>query len=460
MRMRAFIATGATLLIVGSAMTGAASAAPPPPPPPPGPIIATSDLDNGGRPCSTTTDPALVLGFFANTLEALGTDSSPSPIAQYTFAIWPVDDPAAETDIFDTAFDGELGRATVPSGVEVSGGTYAWRAQMTDDNGTSPWSTTCVFTYDGTDPPAPTISSPNFPPYPQGIGPVGQLAQFTFSGGGDPDVAGFLYGWGPDLPLPACEYGGPAGQLVCPDVLSQPGVVRADAPGGTSAVSLPPPAVGPQQLNVRAMDAAGNLSSQVSYTIFVPASDPTITLLSPSPACGSQIQVAFTPNPGVSGVVSYTYTTNFGAPVSVAADSSGTAKVKIAVTSSFLSASSLSANGFRSSDGFLRIDVNPQPTVSASIYVNSGQPVGGVGIADTFTFTPPFDGISVSGYRYQFTGGPSGVAPADQNTQTGSLVWAPTRAGPQTLTVSSINTDGSGTSCPIAYSFTVANGHH
>lgn len=456
--MRARAIFGTAVLLVGLATPAVALAAPPPPPPS-GPIIVS--VDNGGRACSTTASPPLVLGAFANLLEAYGTDATPTMTGttQYAFAIWPVADPTAETDIVDTTVSGQRGWVTVPDGVEIDGGTYAWHVRMTDDNGTSPWSTTCVFAYDATPPPAPTVSSSNFPPYQQGAGPIGQLAQFTFSGGGNTDVAGFLYGWGGELPVPVCSYSGPQGQLVCPDPLSASDVVRADQPGGTASVSLSPPDAGPQTMSVEALDAAGNISSPpVSYEIYVPFSGPTITQLSAAPICGNELQVEFAPHDGVTGVTAYWYSVNSAPPVKVAANSDGTAQAKITVSSDsfLLSATSESANGFGSSPGYLPLSVNPQPTVSANVYVDSGQPVGGVGVADTFTFGPPFDGNVVSGYRYRFTGGASGVVAADPSTESGSLSWAPTRPGPQTLTVSAVNADGSGTSCPLSYSFTVA----
>ena len=99
------------------------------------------------------------------------------------------------------------------------------------------------------------------------------------------------------------------------------------------------------------------------------------------------------------------------------------------------------------------------PTVSANVYVTSGQPVGGVGISDTFSFTPPFVEGLVSAYRYSFLGGASGTVPADFGGN-GSLTWSPGRPGPTTLTVTAIASDGSALSCPLTYSFVVATAHH
>ncbi|MBV9822437.1 MAG: hypothetical protein JO144_09360 [Actinobacteria bacterium] len=427
-----------------------------------GPAIDNSSLMNGGMACSTSTPP--VLGYFASQLEVLGTDPAPTSDSRYqfTFAIWPQSDPTAITTFSTTNYSiDRLARGQVPAGTLNSGSTYSWHAQLSDTNGTSPWSQTCTFSYDATPPGQPAISSSNYPLDGSAPGPVGQLARFTLDGSGHPDTAGFAWTWGDDLPVPGCAYSGPQGQLVCPDPLSVPGTVRADQPGGTAGLVLNPPHDGPVDLTIAAVDRAGNESSHVTYRIFVPYSGPVVTVISPQPTCGSKATVSFAPNPGVSGVVSYTYTLqdmNGEPPVTVRANRSGQATATIDVSSQpyAVSATSLSANGFRSSVGYASLDVNPQPTVSSDVYGNSGQPAGGVGVPGTFTFSPPYDGHQVSGYRYQLPNGPARTVAADPNTQTATVPFIPTRAGSQTLTVQSINGDAPGGSCQASYTFVVA----
>jgi hypothetical protein len=427
------------------------------------PAIDNSSLMNGGLPCATSTPP--VLGYFADQLEALGTDPDPSLDSQYhfNFAIWPQSDPATVTTFSTTNYSvGRLARGRVPDGTLSSGTSYSWHVQLSDTNGTSPWSQTCTFDYDATAPQAPTISSSNFPLDMGTPGPIGQLAMFTFNGNGDPDTAGFAWGWGDELPLTGCEYSGPQGQLICPDPLSVPGVVRADSPGGTASVASNPPHDGPIDLTVAALDRAGNISSRVTYRIFVPYSGPTVTVTSSQPTCGNKATVSFAPHHRVRGVLSYTYTVqsmNGDQPVTVPADRAGKASATIDVSSQpyAITATSLSSNGFQSSPGYASLDVNPQPTISSDVYQNSGQPTGGVGVPGTFTFSPPYDGHQVTSYRYQFSSGVPRTVAADPNSQTATVQFTPTSAGTQTLTVQSINGDAPGGSCQASYTFVVAS---
>lgn len=431
-----------------------------------GPTIDNSSMMNGGMPCATSTSPAL--GYFATQLEVLGTDPAPPYGSHfvYSFAIWPQADPSAVTTFSTTDYNiSYLARGQVPYGTLSSGTSYAWHVQLTDGNGTSPWSQTCLFSYDYTPPQLPTVTSSNFPSGCCSPGPVGVLPQFTFSGNGDPDTVGFAWAWGDILPAPVCISNGPQGQLICPDPLSVPGVVRADAPGGTASVSQNPPHDGPIDITVAAVDRAGNESQQVTYRLFVPYSGPTVTVTSNQPICGSSTAtVSFAPYPGVTGVVSYTYRLDFNSSqsVTVPADQNGLATTTIDVSSQpyAITATSLSSNGFVSSMGYASVDVNPVPTVSADVYQNSGQPVGGPGVAGSFTFSPPFDGHLVTGYRYQFSHGPVRTIAADQNSETAAVQYRPAGPGPETLTVQSLNGDAPGGSCQLSYTFVVAGKSH
>jgi hypothetical protein len=425
-----------------------------------GPAIDNSSLMNGGHPCSATTPP--IVGYLASQLEVLGTDPNPSQDSEYhfNFAIWPLSDPTAVTAFSTTNYSiDRLARGRVPDGTLSSGSSYSWHVQLSDTNGTSPWSQTCTFSYDGTPPQTPTISSGNFPP--DTVGPVGQLAQFTFNGNGDPDTAGFAWAWGDLLPVPGCSYSGPQGQVICPDPLSVPGVVRADSAGGTASLAASPPHSGTIDLTVAAVDRAGNESSNITYRMFVPDSGPTVTVTSSQPTCGTKLTVSFAPHAGVSGVLSYTYTVqtmNGEPPVTVRANRAGEASATVDVSSApfAITATSLSSNGFQSSVGYTGLDVNPQPTISSDVYQNSGQPTGGVGVPGTFTFSPPFDGHQVTSYQYRFPNGAPATVAADPNSQTATVQFTPTHAGTQTLTVQSINGDAPGGSCQASYTFVVA----
>jgi hypothetical protein len=431
-----------------------------------GPVVDNTSLLNGGKACTNSTPPA-PLGYFAYILNAVGSDPNPDSVFSYdyTFDIWPTSDPAAQTELHTTEYSsGSLATQFVPSSVLVSNTTYSWRVQLTDANGTSPWSQTCTFGYDVTPPTTPVITSSNYPTMDQGVGPIGQLAQFTFDGHGDPNTAGFLWDWGSILPVPGCSYSGPLGQLQCPDTFAQPHTIRANAPGGTASFAGLPPTTfgGPQTLTIAALDVAGNMSQPVHYQIMVPYT-PAIVTVHQQPICGNTATVSFAPYPGLTGVTSYSYSMeSINGPVTgtVAAGADGTATVNVAVTPDnyAIQARSISANGFLSSDGYGSLDVNPQPGIQSDVYLNSGQPVGGPGVTGTFTLSPPSDGSWVSSYRYRFgDDGPFQTVAADQNGDTATVQFTPSHPGRQTLTVQSVNAEPPpSNSCLASYVFRVA----
>ena len=425
-----------------------------------GPTIDNTNLVNGGRPCTATTPPQ-VLGFAAGTLQAVGYDDAYSSTFDYTFSVWPLTDPAAVRNVTARGYSsGRLVTAHLPADVLVNGSSYGWQVKLTTRNGTSPWSQVCTFGYDNTGPTAPSVSSANYPRFGEGASPVGEFAQFTFDAGGDPDTAGFYYAWTRDLPTYACSYSGQLGQLVCPDIFADSNTVRVASPGGSASVTLPPVSDGPQTLSVVAMDLAGNRSPAVQYETFVPWSGPIVSLAGGGPLCGDRIaRVVFAPNPGLTtGVSSYTYTVDGNPAVTVPAGADGTARVSMKGIreSTWLQVTSLSTNGFRSSNGYLFLDVNPQVFVYSPVYPNSGQPVGGVGVLGRFSFSPPYtDGSAPSSLRYRFPDGPVKTVAVEEYGGA-SVQWAPVHAGQQTLTVQSMNADGSPTSCETSYTFTVA----
>ncbi|HEX8306066.1 MAG TPA: hypothetical protein VF612_14410 [Jatrophihabitans sp.] len=425
-----------------------------------GPTIDNTSLTNGGRPCSATTPP-VVLGGFASYLQAAGSDDTYTYSGfDYTFTIWPVADPAAARSVIDHAYDsGEIATARLPADVLTDGGSYAWRVQLTTSNGTSPWSPVCTFRYDYTAPAAPSISSANYPPFPGALGPVGQFAQFTFDAGGDLDTAGFAYSWNVEPGVSGCVWGSVFEPLACPDFLSGPDTVRLASPGGTATVTLNPVSHGPQTLLVAALDAAGNRSELVRYETYVPYSGPTVTQADSRPICGNIARVIFSPHPGLTPVSSYTYAFGQGPAVTVPADADGTAQVSIKENqeSGNLAVTSIGANGFRSSTANHWLNVNPQVSVYSNVYTNYGQPVGGVGVTGKFTFQPPFsESGPPAAFSYRFPNGPTRTVAATDEFGSATVQWAPTRAGQQTLTVQSINADGSPGACTTSYTFTVA----
>ncbi|MEJ2858327.1 MULTISPECIES: hypothetical protein [unclassified Saccharothrix] len=208
------------------------------------------DPRNGGRPCDAT------LHAHADRLAVRVAE--PEPHQTVDFALWPRDDPRDRTERPGVPVDPAGGAWTSMPGTFSHGRTYSWHARLSD----GPWSPPCHFTVDTTPPPHPTVTSPNYPPASSGPSPADQPGIFVLDGGGDPDVAGFEYGFDEESPAPACAVHA-WDELVCPAPFDQPGTVRADA-AGRAEVRVEPPG-GFARLFVRSLDAGGLRSEAVVY---------------------------------------------------------------------------------------------------------------------------------------------------------------------------------------------------
>lgn len=429
------------------------------------PKIDSSAMFNSGFACDRQ-EPYRHLGRFAPLLQAVGTDADQfdQNNLRTEFGIWPTNDESARTLL--SAEHGRSGRAngvTIPEGTLVDGQTYAWQARVGDGTDVSKWSKTCFFTYDGSAPPEPTVTSANYPPE-GGRAPLGELGVFTFSGNGNPDIAGFQYAWS-SLPANGCEYSGTVGELVCTDPFEWPNAVRADAPGGSATVTLNPPGSAWRQLYVRALDAAGNVSRTVTYETFIPSSSPEIRLESGTPRWGQEVQLKLTPANGLTDVREYQITVD-RETVTWPAEADGTATFTFTadnIHGPTVTVRSVSGNGFVSEATGWSVFFYQWPTIESDLYHSppDAGPVGGVGVEASFTFSPPPGGTDIVAYEYFFyyqdadqVQGPTQVSAGADGTAT--ITWAPEHSGWVDLFVHAIRADGSTSDANSNYYFEVA----
>jgi hypothetical protein len=427
------------------------------------PKIDNTNLYNRGFACSQLR-PYARLGDFAHVLQALGTDADTNDTGNLTmeFAVWPTSDATARTVfISEHGTSGRVGTVNLPAGTLIDGKSYGWRARVGDGADVSAWSKKCFFTYDSSSPSQPAVTSANYPPSGSGEhAPAGVPAEFTFSGNGDKDVAGFQYAWG-DLGVNGCEASGDVGQWVCPDPLSYPNTVKADVPGGSATVTLSPTGSGPQRLTVRSIDLAGNISPTRVYDTFVPWSSPEVQVENGPPEWGQEVLLKFVPASGVVGVREYQITLDNGEPETRQAEDDGTAHFSFVATNPEghrLTVRSRSDNGFVSPETTWSTYFDPWPGVRSDIYVypEDGSPVGGVGVEGTFTFSPPPGWTDTAAYRYGFSddGELTDVAAGADGRAT--VTWAPETSGWVTLTVYAVRADGTVSDYANWYSFEVA----
>lgn len=425
-----------------------------------GPVIKDASMYNGGYACSTRTAHPLHIGAFASELDVRAADADPAVEAfTFRFQIWPAADPSAVTSVVDReTFARREGHGIVPDDKLADATKYVWRVRVSDSNGKSAWSRSCVFRTDFTRPDSPDLTSPNFPS--NQWGPAGVKAKFVVAPH-DPDVVGFAYTWRSELAIPGCTSAGASQPLRCPDVFDLPDVVPASAAGPQTTFRLSPPGSGPNTLTVAAFDRVGDYSNPVHYDLLAPPSAPTIAIRGGA-VCGSTGTFVFTPNDSVSGVVAYRYWLygDDGPGTKVSARSDGTARISVPagdLAQMRLEVESISSNGFTSTPNVDFVRVNQTPGVSSDVYVASGAPVGGVGKPGTFTFSPPAD-FPVAAYRYHFGPDSNQTVAADPSDSTAEVQWTPMQSGVQTLTVRAVESefDGGAPSCPTTYTFDVA----
>lgn len=409
------------------------------------PTIDPRHRYNSGFPC-TTSVPYRPLSGSGVTLQSLGLDADPNEFTlRYEFAVWPRNNPSARTVLTDDfGRPGRVGTVRIPDGFLLDGQTYSWQVRVGDGVDTSEWTDECSFVADTVRPRNPQVTSSNYPPADseQDV-PLGEPGVFTFSAG-DADTAGFEYTWG-EPSVPVCSFG-PLGELVCPDPFSAPNTVRAATPGGTATVTLNPPGTGPNRLTVHAIDAAGLSSSPVSYEIFVPSeAEPVVTVVGAEPEWGQQVTVRFSTDPAITGTVEYEYRLDSGEAAVVAAGPDGTATIDFLADNENghrITVRSHSANGWVSPEGSWSVFFFPWPGVRSDIYVQAGEPVGGVGIPGIFTFSRPAGWTEILGYEYAFNGGEFTRVPAGDNGRA-TITWAPESSDYNYLEVFPIRPDGS-----------------
>jgi len=349
----------------------------------------------------------------------------------------------------------------LPSDQLVDGQTYIWQYRVGDGLDWTAWSRKCRFTVDLTAPPAPAVTSSNYPPAGQGqLTPIGEPGRFTFSANGNTDIIGFEYYFG-DTSVPGCEWGsGSVGQMVCPEPGSGPGEVLANAPGGTATALINPRLAGENVLRVRSIDAAGNRSLDIVEYEFVSPSqnNPTISVVGSTPEWGQPLTLRFAAGSGVTGTTHFVYTIGAEQPQTVLAGPDGTATITFVADSQYgyqVETESHSANGFVSPEADWFVSFYPWPAVTADVYLQGGESYGGVGVTGTFTFSRPVGWTQVAAYRYAFNGAEPVDVSADQNSRA-SVTWAPATSGWNSVQVWAVDTEGNASVYSNDYWFSVA----
>lgn len=399
-------------------------------------------LSVNGRAC--TSQPYPYVGRTPY-LQARFADADSSDRLNGTLAVWPVDHPDQRRE-FDLSYlsSGWWRGVQIPDGVLAEDTAYAWQARLSDGTDVSDWSATCRFTTDGVRPGTPAVGSPDYPE--DGWLTGGTPGRFTFSANGSADVAYFQYAWNHQPGVPCLIEFGPYSEATASGPEGKPDMIAADTLGGSATVEQSPPAAGPNTLYVRSVDRACNVSQEtVAFEFFVSDTEPLVTA-DGQPELGQPLHLTFTPGPGVTGVLDYTYRVNYGDPQTVQAGPDGSATVTVTPehTGQFtVDVSSRSDNGWVSPQGHWSAFLSSAPKISSDVYPDyfaTGEAGGGVGVTGNFTFSSTLPGVA--GFMYFVDWGDSVTVPADADGSA-TIAWTPDAGGYHEIDVWAVDENGS-----------------
>ncbi|WJK40206.1 LamG domain-containing protein [Solwaraspora sp. WMMA2056] len=202
-----------------------------------------------GIPTELTTSSVAcggVVGTTSPTLRARYVDPDGSDTLTGRFEWKDVTSPTATQTNGPSRPANNFGEITLNLGAGAEGKTFVWRVYTTDAHDGSDWSGACHFTVNASAPPAPGITSSDYPSGPTAHGGPGQSGSFTFTAGGAPDVTTYVYGWS-----------------------NPPGNQVTVSPGSSRTVTLTPPKHGLNMLYVYSKDTAGTPSPTTPYQFLV-----------------------------------------------------------------------------------------------------------------------------------------------------------------------------------------------
>ncbi|GAA2571588.1 hypothetical protein GCM10010435_52430 [Winogradskya consettensis] len=372
------------------------------------PTVSNLQMVDPDRPCGTLEEHPSAGR--STKVRATPFDADGGATPRVTFAFWPVEHPEQRS---------ETGSEVLYLNGFADGTVVAWTAQARDADDAGPWSEPCYLTVDTTPPPAPVVFSKTYSvaEYP-GSGGQGVAGTFAADSRGDLDVTGFQWHNRDSSAWRAAAI---------------------DHPGGRAKISYTPGSWGPDELHVRALDAAGNPGAEQVYKFWVRNSAPFAAVTVGGVGLPSQIVL----RSGSADVTSYDYAVD-GGPVTRLTATAGVAQGSLTFTSvgvhSIVSHSYVGTKP--AGTNTLSLSVSDGPGIVSAEFGPGTSPVSGN--QGGFTFSPR--SVGVEAYHYVIEDGEGVVDEGRVGAGSGgnvALPWTPERGGYFTLTVRSIVADGS-----------------
>jgi hypothetical protein len=374
------------------------------------PVVSELRLRSPDRPCGTLVQHPVAGGITYFT--AVTTDADPAGYPTTTFEAWPIDEPDQRRSL------GTSSSATpvVSSDLRAyaDGTVLAWSAQARDADDAGEWAEPCHLTVDNTAPAnAPVILSRKYgeSQYPGSGGP-GVAGTFVLDALRDRDVVGFDWYEQQD-------------QIITS--------VAANHPGGRARIKVTPKRWGPDRIQARSVDAAGNRGPWRTYDFYVRDTAPRFDV----DVTGVGTPSTITLHPPAAETTAFGFTVDGGAETRVpVVDGKGTGTITFASRGyKTVVASSYAGRKLLGSES-KQIYVSDAPGVTSAEFLFPAEPLRGT--RGTFTFSARTTGVVA--FRYDFGNGEQRIEAGADGTAT--LSWTADEPGFRHITVVSETADG------------------
>ncbi|MDI1464167.1 hypothetical protein QEZ54_24620 [Catellatospora sp. KI3] len=202
--------------------------------------------------CTTRQDPLVVPGRQVTLTQRL-TDPDPNDYPRGEFAAWPVGHEDQRIEAAGTGYARDLSKVSWDMSRYPHGTVVAWTARAWDGHDYSAWAKPCFVKIDSKAPPAPKVTSAQYPADGQPHTGEGLPGTFTFSSRTTKDVVGYYWG----------RFG------------SAYNYVAAPTPGADATMQFTPTSF-MERLTVQSVDKAGNRSPATEYEFYVRSSAPYV----------------------------------------------------------------------------------------------------------------------------------------------------------------------------------------
>ncbi|BBH66700.1 hypothetical protein ACTI_33850 [Actinoplanes sp. OR16] len=378
------------------------------------PVVSEPKLTYPDRPCGTLAKHPTAGGAYVS-LSVKVTDAD-DDYTNVRYAHWPVEHPDQRVET--------TSRSLNVTGY-ADGTVVGWAAQAEDYDDAGPWSRTCYLTVDNTAPAAaPVVFSRKYgvTSYPGSGGP-GVAGTFVFDAEGDRDVTGFDYSLNDRITTG----------------------LAANHPGGLARAKVTPTGHGPNRMQVRSYDAAGNRGPWTTYSFWVRNTAPDIAIDVAGVGLPSRVDFYTAADDATAigwaldgGAETLVPVTGRGATAEIVFPSKGSHTV---VARTYAKKKVIGTHS-------QTVGVTDEPEVTSEEFIWDSRAVNGV--PGSFTFSPR--AVGVVAYRYDFGDGEQTIAAGGDGTAV--LPWTPQNGGYYNLTVHAVFADES-LSDPATYGFSV-----